>query len=109
YPPHLRHIADAPPLLSVLGAQNLELERTVGMVGARNASSAGRKMAGILAGELGAAGYTIVSGLARGIDAAAHTASLSTGTLAVLAGGLDSIYPKENIALADSILERGGL
>lgn len=109
YPPHLRHIADAPPLLSVLGVENLELERTVGMVGARNASSAGRKMAGILAGELGAAGYTIVSGLARGIDAAAHVASLSTGTLAVLAGGLDSIYPKENIALADSILERGGL
>jgi DNA processing protein len=109
YPPHLRHIADAPPLISVLGDSGLDLERTVGMVGARNASSAGRKMTEILARELGAAGYTVVSGLARGIDAAAHAASLSTGTLAVLAGGLDSIYPAENVGLAESILDHAGL
>ena len=66
YPPLLRFIAGAPPLVAVIGGQRLDLERTVGIVGARNASSAGQKMTGMLARDLGDAGYTVVSGLARG-------------------------------------------
>jgi DNA processing protein len=109
YPPLLKHIDSAPPLLSVLGGERLELNRTVGIVGARNASSAGQRMTTILASELGEHGYVVVSGLARGIDAAAHKASLSTGTVAVLAGGLDRIYPEENAPLAKSIVDHGGM
>ncbi|HEY4200093.1 MAG TPA: DNA-processing protein DprA [Devosiaceae bacterium] len=108
YPPLLRHIPDAPPLLTIAGGENLDWQRTVGMVGARNASSAGQKLTRMLAIDLGAAGYTVVSGLARGIDAAAHRASLETGTVAVLAGGLDRIYPDENIPLTRDILDHGG-
>jgi DNA processing protein len=78
-------------------------------VGARNASLAGVKMARMLAYELGQEGYAVVSGFARGIDAAAHTGSLDTGTIAVLAGGLDRPYPPENVALMDAIAERGAL
>jgi len=108
YPPLLRHISDAPPLLTIAGGENLSWKFTIGIVGARNASAAGRKLAGQLARELGEEGYTIVSGLARGIDTAAHAASLRTGTVAVLAGGLDHLYPSENIPLAEAILEQGG-
>jgi DNA processing protein len=78
------------------------------MVGARNASAAGQKLTRMLAADLGAAGYTVISGLARGIDAAAHAASLKTGTVAALAGGLDRIYPDENIPLAEAIAAHGG-
>ncbi len=109
YPPLLNHIAGAPPLISVLGGDNLDLLRTVAIVGARNASAAGQRMTTILAADLGERGYTIVSGLARGVDAAAHKASLNTGTVAVLAGGLDHIYPDENIPLARAIVEAGGM
>ncbi|WP_417308514.1 DNA-processing protein DprA [Devosia sp.] len=110
YPPLLQYIGGAPPLVSVIGSgTRLSLERTVSIVGARNASSAGQKMTGILASDLGDTGYTIVSGLARGIDAAAHSAALRTGTLAVLAGGLDHIYPNENVPLANAIIEHGGM
>jgi DNA processing protein len=109
YPPLLKHIDSAPPLLSMIGGERLDLNRTVGIVGARNASSAGQRMTAILAGDLGDRGYVVVSGLARGIDAAAHKASLSTGTVAVLAGGLDRIYPEENAPLAKSIIEHGGM
>ncbi len=109
YPPLLAHIAAAPPLLSVIGGERLDLERTVAIVGARNASAAGKRMTDMLARNLGEHGITIVSGLARGIDAAAHAASLTTGTLAALAGGIDQIYPAENIPLADSIVEHGGM
>jgi DNA processing protein len=109
YPPHLRHIPAAPPLLTVAGGSGLALDRTVAMVGARNASANGRKFARMLAADLGAAGYVVVSGLARGIDAAAHQASLATGTVAVLAGGLDRIYPEENLPLAHEICARGGM
>lgn len=109
YPPLLRFIAGAPPLLSVIGGENLDLLRTVGIVGARNASTAGQKMTRILAQDLGEARYTVISGLARGIDAAAHQASLRTGTAAVLAGGMDRIYPEENIPLAQQILANGGM
>lgn len=109
YPPLLEHISGAPPLLSAIGGENLELGRTVAIVGARNASTAGQRMTSLLAADLGDAGYIVVSGLARGIDAAAHKASLTTGTAAVLAGGLDHIYPEENVPLARSIIESGGM
>lgn len=109
YPPLLRHIHAAPPLLAVVGGTDLDLARSVGMVGARNASSAGQKMTGILARDLGSAGFVVVSGLARGIDAAAHRASLETGTVAVLAGGMDRIYPEENTPLAEDIVAQGGM
>ena len=108
YPSLLNHISGAPPLISMAGGERLDWSRTVGIVGARNASTAGIKMTRVLASELGARGYTIVSGLARGIDTAAHRASLPTGTIAVLAGGFDRIYPEENIPLAHDILDNGG-
>ncbi len=108
YPPLLRYISGAPPLLTMAGGENLDLWHSVAIVGARNASTAGQKFAQMLAADLGDAGYTVVSGLARGIDAAAHRASLRTGTVAVLAGGLDHIYPSENIPLAHQIVGNGG-
>ncbi len=108
YPEHLLQISGAPPLLTLAGGERLDWHRTVGIVGARNASSAGVKMTRKLAGDLGASGYCVVSGLARGIDTAAHRASLETGTIAVLAGGFDRIYPEENIPLAHDILDNGG-
>ncbi|RUT32936.1 DNA-protecting protein DprA [Arsenicitalea aurantiaca] len=108
YPPLLRHVSGPPPLVSMVGGERLDLEKTVGIVGARNASTAGQKMTAILAGDLGRAGYTVISGLARGIDTAAHRASLQTGTLAVLAGGMDRIYPQENVPLVEEILDHGG-
>jgi len=109
YPPLLRFISGSPPLVSVIGGENLDLHRTVGIVGARNASSAGQKMTRILAQDLGDARYIVISGLARGIDAAAHQASLRNGTVAVLAGGMDHIYPEENIPLAEDIVANGGM
>lgn len=109
YPPLLNHISGAPPVLSVLGGDDLDLQRTVAIVGARNASAAGQRMTSLLAADLGAGGYIVVSGLARGIDAAAHQASRSTGTVAVLAGGLDHIYPEDNTPLARAIIEAGGM
>lgn len=108
YPDHLVHIPGAPPLITLAGGANLEWQRTVAIVGARNASSAGIKMTRLLAEDLGRLGFVIVSGLARGIDAAAHRASLSSGTVAVLAGGFDRIYPEDNIPLARDILDHGG-
>jgi DNA processing protein len=108
YPGLLRFIPAAPPVLTMAGGENLDWQRTVGIVGARNASSAGIKMTRLLATELGERGYTVVSGLARGIDTAAHRASLDSGTIAVLAGGFDKIYPDENIPLAHDILDNGG-
>lgn len=108
YPPYLIHISGAPPILTMAGGERLDWQKTVGVVGARNASSAGMKMTRLLAGDLGEQGFTIVSGLARGIDTAAHRASLQTGTVAVLAGGFDRIYPDENIPLAHDILDNGG-
>ena len=108
YPPLLRYIAGAPPLLTIAGGDNLDLYHSVAIVGARNASTAGQKFAQILAADLGDAGYVVASGLARGIDAAAHRAALRHGTVAVLAGGLDQIYPSENIPLAHEIVANGG-
>jgi DNA processing protein len=108
YPPLLRYISGAPPMVTIAGGENLEMQRCVAIVGARNASTAGQKFARMLAADLGDAGYIVVSGLARGIDAAAHSASLRTGTIAVLAGGLDHLYPDENIPLARDIVANGG-
>lgn len=108
FPDLLRHIPGPPPILVIKGGKSLNWSRSVGMVGARNASTAGQRMTKLLASELGAAGYVIVSGLARGIDAAAHKAALETGTIAVLAGGLDRVYPEQNIPLAEEIIAKGG-
>ncbi|WP_029057499.1 DNA-processing protein DprA [Stappia stellulata] len=109
YPPLLRYVDGAPPLISVRGSDDrLAEEATIAMVGARNASLAGLKLAGEIASGLGEAGYTVVSGLARGIDAAAHRAALASGTIAVMAGGVDVIYPGENRDLHRSILDKGG-
>jgi DNA processing protein len=107
YPPRLALIDDPPPLLAVQGDQEIFQRPQVAIVGSRNASAAGQKFAERLARELGDAGYGIVSGLARGIDAAAHRASLSTGTIAVLAGGHERIYPAEHVALLEAILPVG--
>ena len=109
YPPLLRHIDSAPPVLTVKGRLELLQKPLFAIVGARNASAMGKKMAQQMAEGLGNQGWSIPSGLARGIDAAAHQASLPHGTIAVLAGGLDVIYPSENEALYARIAEEGVL
>ncbi|WP_212524565.1 DNA-processing protein DprA [Actibacterium sp. MT2.3-13A] len=107
YPAALAEIPDPPPLLWLRGDPALAKRPMVALVGARNASSLGTRMARRLAEGLGTAGFACVSGLARGVDTAAHSASLDSGTVAVLAGGVDVIYPPENAALADRIAARG--
>jgi len=109
YPVHLKHISDAPPIISVLGNPTLQSEQSIGIVGARNASAAGMALTRQIATELGQNQYTIVSGLARGIDSSAHIASKTTGTIAVFAGGVDHIYPEQNLDLAHSIVDNGGM
>ncbi|MER9925829.1 DNA-processing protein DprA [Mesorhizobium sp. M0048] len=108
YPPLMKSMDHPPPLLAVRGNSAVFRLPAVAIVGARNASLAGIKMARMLAADLGRDGYGIVSGLARGIDTAAHRGSLSTGTIGVLAGGLDLPYPPENAGLCDEIAEGGG-
>jgi len=107
YPARLMMIDDPPPLLAVQGKHAALALPLVAIVGSRNASAAGMKFAERLARDLGSAGFGIVSGLARGIDAAAHRASLASGTIAVLAGGHDRIYPAEHVDLLDAILPDG--
>ncbi len=107
YPMRLQTIDDAPPLIAVRGNAEALALPFVAVVGARNASAAGVKFTDRLARELGEAGFGIVSGLARGIDAAAHKASIGTGTVAVLAGGHDRIYPPEHADLLQAILAEG--
>ncbi|MBW6505777.1 MAG: DNA-processing protein DprA [Rhodobacteraceae bacterium] len=107
YPATLAEIPDAPPALWAQGDVALLSRPMVALVGARNASSLGLRMARKLAEGLGAAGLVVVSGLARGIDAAAHSAAIDTGTIAALAGGIDVIYPLENADLAQAIAARG--
>jgi DNA processing protein len=109
YPAALAAAEGAPPLLGVAGHTSIFQRPVVAIVGARNASSAGRSFAGRLAYELGGAGWIVASGLARGIDAAAHQASIDTGTVAVFAGGLDCVYPPEHADLASRIVEEGAL
>ncbi|WP_444454587.1 DNA-processing protein DprA [Rhodobacter capsulatus] len=107
YPADLLAFADAPPILWAMGKVDLLARPRVAVVGARNASSLGQRMAQKLAEEMGRAGFAVVSGLARGIDAAAHRAALPTGTIAVMAGGIDVIYPTENTELARRIAAEG--
>ena len=110
YPRRLQAIDDAPPLLAVRGNWAALALPAVAVVGSRNASAAGLKITERLARGLGEAGFAVVSGLARGIDAAAHRASLDrSGTIAVLAGGLDRLYPPEHAELAEDILAAGVL
>lgn len=109
YPPLLAQIEDAPPLISVLGQPGLLGKRAIAIVGARNASINGRNLARKFADQLGAAGLLVVSGMARGIDAAAHEGALKTGTTAVMAGGVDVAYPKDNAKLYAELIEVGAI
>ena len=109
YPPALAAVDAPPPLLYVKGDTAHLTRPVVAIVGARNASAAGQKLARLFAARIGAAGFVIASGLARGIDRAAHEAALDQGTIAVLAGGLDNVYPPEHAELQARIGERGCL
>lgn len=109
YPAALAAIDAPPPLIYVKGDSNVLQRPAVGIVGSRQCSAAGAKVAALFAQRLGAAGFVVASGLARGIDGAAHHAALATGTIAVLAGGIDILYPPEHDALYQSIAERGCL
>ena len=109
YPEALAAVEDAPPVLAVRGQIALLHKRCIGIVGARNASTNGCRMAERLARDLGQHGFVIASGLARGIDTGAHRASLPTGTVAALAGGVDVVYPQENQALYDELVENGAV
>jgi DNA processing protein len=107
YPPLLAQLDPSPPLLSVRGDVTHFGKPLVAIVGAREASAAGQKLAAEFARDLGAMGYGVVSGLARGIDARVHEATLRTGAIAVLAGGLDKPYPPQNLALHDALCAEG--
>ncbi|WP_347403038.1 DNA-processing protein DprA [Roseicyclus salinarum] len=107
YPPMLADIPDPPPILWISGRAELLGRPAVAIVGTRNASALGARMTRRLARDLGEAGFVVVSGLARGIDAIAHDAALGTGTVAVHAGGLDVVYPAENAELAARIGKDG--
>jgi DNA processing protein len=107
YPPRLAVLEDAPPLLGVRGVLDVMMQPMIAIVGSRNASAAGLKFAAVLAHDLSDAGFAVVSGLARGIDQAAHRASIEGGTVAVLAGGHDKIYPPEHTDLLHALLASG--
>lgn len=107
YPSRLRELSPRPPVIAVKGDLDIESRPVCALVGARNASGVGLRFAGDLARELGQRGVIIASGLARGVDGAAHAASLETGTVAVTAGGLARIYPPEHEALHRAIAEQG--
>jgi DNA processing protein len=107
YPPLLTHIETAPPALIVKGDMRLAARPSVGMVGARNASAAACRLARMLARDLGQRSMVVVSGLARGIDTAAHQGALETGTVAVIASGIDIAFPPENAALQERIAAEG--
>ncbi|MBF9195072.1 DNA-processing protein DprA [Microvirga terrestris] len=108
YPKTLQAIDTAPPLIGLRGSAAALAKPSVAIVGSRNASASGLTFAERLARQLGDAGYVVVSGLARGIDTKAHKATLETGTVAVLAGGHDRIYPSQNEPLLQAILDQGG-
>src|SRR6478609_9118091 len=108
YPVRLTTLDDAPPLLAIRGDVATLMRPMIAIVGSRNASGAGLKFAGQLTRELGEAGFVVISGLARGVDQAAHRASVESGTIAVLAGGHDCIYPPEHGDLLAAILDRKG-
>ncbi len=110
YPAFMLLLEDAPSVISVLGNAGLLNKHSVAMVGSRNASANGMNFAGKLANELAEAGYVVISGLARGIDAAAHRGALKSGaTVACVAGGLDRPYPPENVALQELIAMKGAV
>jgi len=107
YPPLLRQIHDPPPVISALGHVSLLQKECIGIVGSRNASAVALKLTQKFSSDLGQKKIVIVSGLARGIDSAAHNASLETGTIGVVGGGVDIAYPRENRDLQNLIAERG--
>ncbi|MCG8442788.1 MAG: DNA-processing protein DprA [Caulobacterales bacterium] len=109
FPELLRALDPPPPVLTVIGSLALLCEPTVAIVGARNASAIGRRFAREIAAEVGEAGYVIVSGLARGVDTAAHNGALGTGTAAVVAGGPDQVTPPENADLHRRIAAEGAI
>ncbi len=111
YPKLLEHIHSAPPVLIMRGHAHLwqDSAKCVGMVGSRNASAAGQNLTKKLARECGERGLTVVSGLARGIDSNAHQGALATGTVGVVAGGIDNVYPPENKMLFDAMAEQGAV
>ena len=109
YPEPLASIHDPPPIVSVLGHPHLLKGRAIAIVGARNASAAGRRFAREIAAELGRAGLVVVSGMARGIDTAAHEGALASGTVSVVAGGVDVVYPPENAGLYESLVAQGAV
>ncbi|WP_097153279.1 DNA-processing protein DprA [Cohaesibacter gelatinilyticus] len=107
YPRDLTHTHAPPPILTIAGQEHWAQKTIVAIVGSRNCSASGLKLTQTLASQLGQNDIVVASGLARGIDTAAHTASLETGTIAVVAGGLGKLYPKENIPLAHQISHNG--
>ena len=107
YPPLLGEVDSAPPVVTIRGDATLAARPGIAMVGARNASAAACRFARGLATDLGQADFVVTSGLARGIDAAAHAGSIATGTIAVIAGGIDVTFPPENAALQEEIAQRG--
>ena len=107
YPDALAALEDAPPVLAVIGQPALAARPCVAVVGARNASASGLKLTRKLAGDLSEAGLVVVSGMARGIDSAAHEGALGGGTIAVLGGGVDVVYPANNQDLYERITEQG--
>lgn len=109
YPPLLRQIHDPPPILYVKGNIQLLRKKSFAIVGARNASANGRIMAQNFAAQCGENNICVVSGMAKGIDAKAHEGALASGTIAILGGGVDVVYPKENAALYERIAEAGAL
>ncbi len=109
YPPGLRAIDAPPPLIAVRGRTDILQKPMVAVVGSRNASAAGLAMTEKFARGIAAAGYVIVSGLARGVDACAHRAALASGTIGVLAGGLDRPYPPDHVSLIAQMVERGAV
>ena len=109
YPAALAFVDAPPPLLAIRGRGDIVRRMIVSIVGSRNASALGRRFARQLAEDLGAQGYVVASGLARGIDAAAHEASLANGTVAILAGGVDQVYPSEHRKLYEQISDKGAI
>ncbi len=109
FPKYLKAVTPTPPVISVLGDVGLMHKPCVAIIGSRNASAIGLRFARQIAGELGEQGFTIVSGLARGIDAQAHSGALDSGTVGVLGGGVDHVYPRQNAELFDEMRQRGAL
>jgi len=107
YPPLLKQIADPPPIITIRGNKNLLNKDIISVVGPRNSSTNGYKFAKMIAHDLGKHDLVVASGMARGIDSAAHLGALETGTIAVIAGGIDHIYPPENKELYYQIVEKG--